>query len=217
MKRSLFLSLGLCLAACSSTPFTPKVRSFEPGDYPAAPGPKKGSLLKGSIGLIEDQRPHEVGDVLVIRVDESDSASHDSSTELDRDSKLNVGFTGALEKLDANVPLAQLFGAQQSNAFQGGGKIHKKGTVSATLPVRVRRVLPNGDLYVEGTKSVLVGEETRHLYVSGIVRTVDVLADGSVASSRVADAEIEYTTEGEATDQQHQGWLARIVTKVWPF
>lgn len=214
---TLVLSAAL-MVGCSTPPYQPKVRSFEPGEYPSTEAStKKGSLLRSGGGFIEDQRPHEVGDVLVIRVDESDSASHDTSTRLDRNSKQSVGFTGALEKIDPEFKLAELFGASAQNQFQGGGKVQRRGSVNAVLPVRVRRLLPNGDLYVEGTKSVVVGEETRHLYVSGIVRSVDILADGSVTSSRVADAEIEYTSDGDATDQQRQGWLARIITKVWPF
>ena len=85
------------------------------------------------------------------------------------------------------------------------------------LPVRVRQILPNGDLYVEGTKTVAIGEDRRHLYVSGIVRPIDVLGDGSVPSSRVADAEIEYVADGDAADHEKRGWLSRLITQLWPF
>jgi hypothetical protein len=40
--------------------------------------------------------------------------------------------------------------------------------------VRVKQELGNGDLYVEGTKVVMVGEEEHHIYLSGIVRTADI-------------------------------------------
>ena len=95
--------------------------------------------------------------------------------------------------------------------------MRKRGAVQGTLPVRVRRVLPGGDLYVEGTKTVVISNEQRHLYISGIVRAFDVRADGSVSSARVADAEIEYVTEGDATDQERPGWLTRVLTTIWPF
>ena len=41
--------------------------------------------------------------------------------------------------------------------------------------------MPNGDLFVEGTKVVLLNEEEYHLYISGLVRPADIAAD--VASS----------------------------------
>jgi flagellar L-ring protein precursor FlgH len=128
-----------------------------------------------------------------------------------------LGVTGALERLDPDLGLANLFGAQSDYDFNGGGSIQRRGRVNGVLPVRVQRVLPNGDFFVEGTKVVLVGEEERHLYISGIVRPIDVGSDGSVASSRVADAEIEYTGRGDATDVQQAGWLTQILQVIWPF
>jgi flagellar L-ring protein precursor FlgH len=38
-----------------------------------------------------------------------------------------------------------------------------------------------------------------------------------VPSSRIADAEIEYTGRGDVSDTQRRGWFSRIVGKVWPF
>lgn len=218
MKTITTLLCALTFTACASTPFKPKVRDFDPGAYPEISSVPTGSLVPVSGGgLLEDQRPSAVGDVIVINVDESDSASHDSSTQLDRSSTQDYGFTGALERLAPEIDLAHLFGATAESNFAGSGRIKKQGSVRATLPVRVRRLLPNGDLYVEGTKTVVIGEEKRHLYVSGIVRPIDVLRDGSISSSRIADAEIEYASEGDADDQQHQGWLAKLLTQFWPF
>ncbi len=219
MSRALpHLCLLLALSACASDPYQPKVRTFDPGTYPDPPARTAGSLLPASGGgLIEDQRPSAVGDVIVIRVDEADSASHDSRTELDRKSDQRYGFTGLVEQIDPDLNLAELFGAQASSDFTGGGRIQKRGRVNAVLPVRVRQILPNGDLYVEGTKTVAIGEDRRHLYVSGIVRPIDVLGDGSVPSSRVADAEIEYVADGDAADHEKRGWLSRLITQLWPF
>lgn len=216
MKTALVLLITL--TACASAPYKPKVREFDPGVYPEVSSKPTGSLVPlGSGGFLEDQRPSAVGDVIVIRVDEADSASHDSRTELDRSSAQNYGFSGLVETIDPDLDLEKLFGATAESEFSGGGRIKKQGSVKAILPVRVRRILPNGDLYVEGTKTVIIGEEQRHLYVSGIVRPIDVLSDGSVSSSRIADAEIEYAAEGDATDHERQGWLARLLTQLWPF
>ena len=77
--------------------------------------------------------------------------------------------------------------------------------------------LGNGDLYIEGTKVVMIGAEEQHLYVSGIVRVRDIAEDGSIPSSRIADAEIEYTGRGDVSDQQRRGWGSRLFAKIWPF
>ncbi len=211
----------LLLIGCASTPppsFERRTRQFEAGTYSEAVKPAKGSLFApDSVAMLEDERPRKVGDVVVIRVVESDSASHDASTRLSRDAEVSVGLSGALERLAPNAGLAQLFAANTGSSLEGSGRFTRRGEVKAMLPVRVKGLLPNGDMYVEGTKVVVIGNEERQLYVSGIVRAADIGPDGSVPSTRVADADITYTGKGDATDQQQPGWLSRVLTYIWPF
>jgi flagellar L-ring protein FlgH len=79
------------------------------------------------------------------------------------------------------------------------------------------QVLPSGDLFIEGTKVLMVGEEEHHIYVSGVVRKIDIAEDDTIPSSRIADAEIEYTGRGDISDTQRRGWLGRLLSKIWPF
>jgi flagellar L-ring protein precursor FlgH len=222
MRRALVL---LALAGgCVShiAPYRAKQRELELGDYAAAEAPKNGSLYAAaSRGLFEDDRASRVGDVVVIQIDEADSAQHDASTKLNKKGNLSLGLSGglidALQKAVPSVQLAKLLGVDSGSGFQGDGTIQKSGKLSGSLPVRVRKVLPNTDLYLEGTKVVMVGDEEHHLYISGIVRLADLRADGSVSSSRVADAEIEYTGRGDISDHTRPGWLHRVWNKVAPF
>jgi flagellar L-ring protein precursor FlgH len=81
----------------------------------------------------------------------------------------------------------------------------------------VRKVLPNGNLFVEGHRVVLVNSEEHHFYISGVVRPIDIDGENSVKSSMVADAEIEFTGQGVVSDSQRQGWLNRFFGYFWPF
>jgi flagellar L-ring protein precursor FlgH len=159
----------------------------------------------------------------VIRIDERDLASHQADTKLDKSDATSyglpsgMGVVAAIEKKYPGVDPAKLFASTTDQKFTGAGAVQRQGHVSATLPVRVIQVLPSGDLFVEGTKVVMVGEEEHHIYLSGVVRRIDIAEDDSVASSRVADAEIEYTGRGDISDTQRRGWLARVMSKVWPF
>ena len=63
----------------------------------------------------------------------------------------------------------------------------------------------------------MVGNEEQHIYVSGIVRRRDIDPDNTVPSSRIADAEIEYTGRGDVSDQQRRAWGNRLLAKLWPF
>ena len=83
--------------------------------------------------------------------------------------------------------------------------------------MRVSKEMPNGDLFLEGTKVVLINNEEYHLYVSGLVRPTDISPDNSVQSTRIADAQIEFTGRGDLADQQRKGWMIRLLDTMNPF
>jgi flagellar L-ring protein precursor FlgH len=225
VKTSILAAALLVTAACTThiAPYKAKHRTFDPGDYGAAPVATDGSLYAEDAGFFEDDVAHRVGDILVIRIDERDTASRAASTKLDKKDDATYGMPAAigllatLQRKYPDLDPEKLFSTSSEMGFAGAGTTQRKGQLTATLPVRVRRVLGNGDLFVEGTKVVMVGNEEQHLYVSGIVRRQDIDADNTVASSRIADAEIESTGRGDVTDQQRRAWGSRLVSKLWPF
>jgi len=220
------LALTSMAAACTThvAPYRPRQRTFDAG--PAAPAQvgADGSLYLGDgDGWFEDQIARHIGDVLVIRIDERDAASRTAQTTLDATDEASYGVPAALGLVAAlgakypNVDASKLFATQSASKFAGAGSTARNGRVTGTLAVRVAQVLGNGDLFIEGTKVVMVGAEEQHVYISGVIRRVDIAADNTVPSSRIADAEIEYTGRGDVTDTQRRGWLSRLLAKLWPF
>jgi flagellar L-ring protein precursor FlgH len=224
-RRALVLAAGLALVAVGCTqhiaPYRPRHRRFHPDDYPARTASADGSTFRGG-GLFEDAVAHHKGVILMVRIDERDTGTRAASTKLGKKDEARYGVpaaVGLLAKLATRYPdldPSQLFATDSDTSFAGAGAIQRKGQLSATLPVRVREELANGDLYIEGTKVVMIGAEEQHLYVSGIVRVRDIAEDGSILSSRIADAEIEYTGRGDVTDQQRRAWGSRLLARIWP-
>lgn len=220
------LVLGLGGAGCVGhiLPYTPKVRSYAVGDYarpPAAPSP--GSIYVEGASLVADLRAVSVGDIITVRVDEGESGVHRATTRVQRESKFSAGIPalfglmGALAKAVPGLDPAKLLSAETGIGHRGDGETSRTGRVTATLPVRVKRQLPNGDLYIEGSKVVLVNSEEHHLYMSGVVRPVDLLSDNSIPSTRIADLQVELTGRGVISEKQSPGWASRILDYVWPF
>ena len=216
----------IALVGCTShiAPYHSKHRKLDAGTFGARSQPQNGSLYaEGAPGLFEDAVAARVGDILVIKIDEKDLASHQADTKLDKSDATTYGlpnafgFITALQKKYPGIDPAKLFASTTDQKFTGNGQVQRQGQVTATLPVRVMQVLPSGDLFIEGTKVVMVGEEEHHIYVSGIVRKIDIAEDDTVPSSRIADAEIEYTGRGDISDTQRRGWLGRLLSKIWPF
>lgn len=224
MKRTLLILV--CVAGCTShiAPYKPKRRHFDPGEFGERSRPQNGSLYaEGAPGLFEDPVASRIGDVLVIRIDEKDLASHQADAKLDKSDDTSYGmpaafgFIAALKAKYPDVDASKLFATTSSQKFSGNGAVSRQSQVHATLPVRVRQILPSGDLFIEGTKVVMVGAEEKHIYMSGIVRRIDIAEDNSVPSSKIADAEIEYTGRGDVSDTQRRGWASRALSKLWPF
>lgn len=232
MTRRLFACF-LCaavLAACGPphvAPFTPRKRMFGKHDYaqtnPEAK-PANGSLFSEAVpGVLQDARAAGVGDILFVTIDESTNASGDASTKLGRtgDSSTGVqailGLMPALKKSHPDIDPAQLLAIATKSSFTGDGATSRKGQLQGSIAVQVRDVMPNGDLVVEGTKVVMINNEENHLYISGLVRRSDIGKDNAVLSSRVADAQVEFTGRGNVADQTDQGWLTKLLGTINPF
>ena len=226
----ILIAWGVLLEGCGPAhirPFTPRNRKYETGEYAATQKqakPAQGSIYsEAQAGYLEDTRALRIGDVVQIVINEQADASGNAKTDLSRSSKRQdqvdslLGLVPAIQKAYPNIDpktLVQL--ASQSN-FSGEGQTQRQGKLSGSIAVRVKQELPNGDLYVEGTKVVMINNEEYHLYISGVIRTADIENDNSVSSKLVADARVEFTGRGDVADQVDRGWLTKILDFINPF
>jgi flagellar L-ring protein FlgH len=173
-------------------------------------------------GFFQDLRAHNVGDLVTINIVETSKASKAAATKTARTSSVDAGITNLLgyEK-QLHMPNAfdntSMFKASMANNFDGSGATSRDESMTASITAMVTRVLPNGNLFIEGTRRIRVNNEIQHIILSGIIRPSDISPDNTVLSSYIADARIDYTGNGPVSDKQRPGWLARILDVVWPF
>jgi flagellar L-ring protein precursor FlgH len=229
-RGALALALVALTAGCARPTLSTHVarqRDYAAGSYAQRdPGsqPGNGSLFSDAIaGYLEDTRAVRVGDLVVVRIDEHADARGGATTDLRRESSANLGIANVLGLIPALRtavpeldPTRLLEVASRSN-FTGNGNTARNGELSGSIAVRVTREMPNGDLFVEGTKLVRINSEQYHLYVSGLVRRADIAQDNSVPSSRIADAQVEFSGEGDVADTNRRGWLLRLLDVINPF
>jgi flagellar L-ring protein precursor FlgH len=79
------------------------------------------------------------------------------------------------------------------------------------------KVYDNGNMFIEGHRVVLVNNEEQHLYVSGVVRPIDIDEQNSIKSSMIASAEIEFVGQGTVSEGQQVPWGTRAASWGWPF
>jgi flagellar L-ring protein precursor FlgH len=162
-----------------------------------------------------------VQDVVTIRIVEAASASGEATTETERDSSISgnlEGFFGLEKSLqNSGINPAAVVKGGLTNNFDGSGSTSRKNTLQATITAVVREVFPNGNLYIEGKKEVIINNERQYIIISGVIRPEDIGPDNSIRSDLIADARIEYSGRGILAEKQRPGWLGRVLDVVWPF
>jgi flagellar L-ring protein precursor FlgH len=180
------------------------------------------SSQQGEHGLIADRKAGRTGDILTITVQETATAQNsqqrkDSRTSTLQDSVGQFLFSSAASKMgthNGELPSINLSG---SSSFTGGGQVNNSQTLSASAAVLVVDVLPNGNLVIEGVRLVTFAGESQYMVLHGLVRPDDIGADNTILSTNIADARVQFYSQGSLTDMQNRGWISKLYEKLRPF
>jgi flagellar L-ring protein precursor FlgH len=97
-----------------------------------------------------------------------------------------------------------------ADSFDGEGSSTQGNTLAGSLTVTVMEVQPNGNLVIQGDKTLRLNQGDEFVHVSGVVRRADIATDNTVTSDKVADAHISYSGKGVIDSANRMGWLARF-------
>jgi flagellar L-ring protein precursor FlgH len=191
-----------------------------PAAQPASYNPN--SLWRnGSRAFFKDQRAHQIGDILTVKVNITDRANFDNETKRSRDSKDDSGvdnFFGKSKLPIVNSALpTRIFTADSNTSTDGKGSVDRKETLSTNVAGVVTQVLPNGNLVIEGRQEIRVNFEIRELIVAGVVRPEDIESDNTIDSSKIAQARIAYGGRGQLTDMQQPRYGQQVMDVILPF
>ena len=170
------------------------------------------------VGMFADRKAAAAGDILTIVVAESAAATSSQSTKSSRDASVDDALSRFIYAGFGTARHGQLpaLSATGKSSYSGGGDISNTQTLSARAAVTVSDVLPNGNLVIEGVRVVRFSGETQYVVLHGLVRPDDIARDNSVISTNIAEARVEFYSEGALTDAQKRGWLAKVYEKLRP-
>ncbi|MBX2989602.1 MAG: flagellar basal body L-ring protein FlgH [Bacteroidetes bacterium] len=157
--------------------------------------------------LFADQKATQVGDAVTVLILESTSAVNDAKTETSRGSDISLSANATLPSGSGKSVSG---GVGTGNQFKGEGSTSNRGSVRAKISAQVDSVLANGNVIINGSRSITINGEEQILKISGIVRPSDIMPDNSVYSFNIADAKIMLQGEGSLTKVQEPGWLTKI-------
>lgn len=214
MMRLPAILLCGALAACGLLPpIHHKPDPVVPRVLPPPTPRTEGAIYQSGqqIELFADLKARRVGDVLTIRLTEATNASKSAVTKTTKTTGVNNTGPTVLGRTitTGGVPIftTTLAGA---DSFDGEGSSTQGNSLAGSLTVTVMEVQLNGNLVVQGDKTLKLNQGDEFVHVSGVVRVADIQADNTVTSDRVSDAHISYSGKGVIDSSNRMGWLARF-------
>ena len=216
----------LLLTGCLATSYDAAMNREPVVVAPPAPqevrqAPAPGSIWPGATSnnlLFTDRKARNIGDIVTIVVDEKAEGENNANTDTKRQTSTTAGITGFVQNNpDKRYVAGYSLGGSSDSSLKGEGKTNRDGSLKGRISARVVRVLPNGNLVIEGRRMLTVNAEDQFMVITGIIRPDDVTTDNLVYSQYIADARIVYAGKGVVDDKMRPGWLTRVVDWVWPF
>ncbi|MFC4297929.1 MAG: flagellar basal body L-ring protein FlgH [Castellaniella sp.] len=222
--RAWVVMLSLVVSGCALVPPEPIVT----GPLTAPPPPQmppmaeaNGSIYQptayGNYPLFEDRRPRNVGDIVTIVIQEKTNAAKNVNTNTNRSGSASMGIGLSPDFLPDELGAKQNFDATGGNQSKGTGSSSANNLFTGTLTTTVIGVLPNGNLQIAGEKQIAINRGSEYVRFSGVVDPRSITGNGTVASTQVADARIEYRSKGVMDEVQTMGWLQRFFLNIAPF
>ncbi|MGB0683137.1 MAG: flagellar basal body L-ring protein FlgH [Magnetovibrionaceae bacterium] len=203
--------------------------SYEPVSMPM-PAPQRpeanpNSLWRaGAKAFFKDHRAKTIGDILTVKLDLSDSASLENSTERQRDDSEDsnisaiLGYETEFDRIfPPGVNPASLISWDTNLDTNGDGNIERKETISLTFAAVITQVLPNGNLVLIGRQELRVNRELRELLVSGVINPGDIDPDNTIEHEKIAEMRVAYGGRGTLSDLQSPRWGAQVWDILFPF
>jgi flagellar L-ring protein precursor FlgH len=178
----------------------------------------------GSTKFFRDSRAWRIGDIITVIVQIQDQASLNNETNQKRNGKDTLGipnFFGKEKSLSTAFSSQgdnnNLIGINSSRIQSGGGNINRKEAISTAVAATVTKILPSGNLVIQGRQEIRVNGELREVKVGGIIRPKDITTDNSIQTNQIAEARISYGGRGVVSDVQQPRVGSQVLDIISPF
>lgn len=183
----------------------------------APPAVADGAIFQAGNGyaaLHEGNRARAVGDLLTVVLVERITSSKSATSKTARDGGFSITppTAGPLDFLNPNA-----LKASGGSSFNGNGAAAQQSALGGEVSVTIAQLLGNGSAIVKGQKRLTLSQGEEWVQFSGIVRLADIDQANRIASTRVADARIEYSGNGQVARASREGWLQRFFNMISPF
>lgn len=182
-------------------------------------------VMKSSWYSVEEPAPKHfrVHDFITILVQEASKHTVTAEAEAERESSIDARLSDWLRLTGGAVrPDPQPYGdpsvkASSTREFEGESDIKREDTLTARIQAEVIDVLPNGNLVLEASHTVVLDDDVTRITLTGMCRSKDVGVDNILLSSRIANLMVKKTHTGTARDATKRGFIHELLDFLNPF
>lgn len=162
---------------------------------------------------ISDRKASRVGDIVTIVVRENPQFSTSTSTESLEKALMNL-LTGTVKNI-TNFDLSKFI------PINNNTNVDKSTKTSTNVIMTMSAVvvaIENGNLVIEGSRQLKVGNQLSEVIIRGTVRPDDIAANNTVDSSKIANCQI--WVNGQLVFRQkpdEQSWLDLFLSTIARF
>lgn len=165
--------------------------------------------------LYSSVRARGVGDLVSIVLNEAPTMTDNGTYSTEKKSSLAENFSKALNTIFKTKLKGALNGTNGNLSVDGSTKVSRNMTITDTVVAQVVQVLPNGNLLVQGKKSLVNQNERVDLIISGIVDPKWINQSGEINSNHVANLQFAMNGAGTVSRGQNEGILDRAIRTVF--
>ncbi len=169
-----------------------------------------------------DLKARRVGDIVTIIVKEQARSKDSGVVESKKDSSFKTiiktlfGIKDEVSDITGLKDPTNLLDLSSSYSYKGSGKTEQSSVLETKITAVVTQVLPNGNLVIEGKRTILVNGERKIIGIRGVVRPYDIAPDNTISSEYIANAEIVYEGKGVVSKSQSPLLFTRLLLWLWP-
>ena len=216
-------SLVVVLVLAAAVAVDAAVPSSSPGGDPSRQRPWTLAELSWTYRPAEELRELKLNDLIMVQVDEKSQVI--SEGEMDRRKKANatfvlkdwIGIAGMSIQPDPQTAGDPTVSGNMENKYRAESEMETRDSMKFSIACRVVDIRPNGNLVIEGRRSIRNNKDVWEMSLLGVIRPEDVLPNNTVLSENVAELRIVKRESGHVRDGYRRGWFTEWFDKYQPF
>lgn len=154
---------------------------------------------------------HQIGDLISIRMAENVSVSDNLTYSSAKESNTTDAFTSFLKEWFHLSFLKDTGGYGGSNEVSNSANGQRALSMGDRIACQVVQQLPNGNLAVQGKKTLVNGNERVDFIVTGVVDPRWLNVDGEIYSYNVSNLQFALSGRGSVSRSQNEGVFNRFI------